>query len=254
MLNTGLILDGVLIVLLCAGLVYALKLDGRLKTLKSTQEAFIKAVSELDQAAIRTHNSLKDLRSEAATEQDLLHGRVMAARDIGPALEAQVHNAKSVIDELRLALAAAQSSLEAIKKAQYEARRLEQAPRPPQPAIQPRFPSAPHPNPMPDKAFDRDVVKPLTTQIGPNTRLPPSSQKPLMRLRPAERLKDEIVDEALIDHVQMSELMVANLNALIQSLDPAQIEPDAQPVSRQQKLDDLFQDSDGERQRRDNWS
>jgi len=129
MLNTGLILDGFLIVLLCTALVYALKLDNRLKTLKSTQEAFIKAVSELDQAAIRTHNSLKDLRSEAASEQDLLHSRVMAAREISPGLEAHIKSAQLVTDELKLALVAAQNGLEAVKKAQYEAKRLEQSAR-----------------------------------------------------------------------------------------------------------------------------
>jgi len=74
------------------------------------------------------------------------------------------------------------------------------------------------------------------------------------RVRPADRLKDEIVDEALIDHVQMSELMVANLNALIMSLDPDHAKVSAAESPRPQGLEDMFQDEDNDKKRRDNWS
>ncbi|MFT3995766.1 MAG: DUF6468 domain-containing protein [Asticcacaulis sp.] len=96
----GLIMDMVLMGLLLAALWFGMRLNARLKTLRGGQEAFIRAVAELDQAAIKAHTSLRELHANADETQDLLHGRILAARDLMGKLESQINRAERLRREL----------------------------------------------------------------------------------------------------------------------------------------------------------
>lgn len=90
----GLIMDMVLMGLLLVALWYGMRLNARLKALRNGQESFIKAVAELDQAAIKAHASLRELHTNADESQELLHGRILAARDLLSKLESQINRAE----------------------------------------------------------------------------------------------------------------------------------------------------------------
>lgn len=96
----GLIMDMVLMGLLLAALWFGVRLNARLKTLRGGQEDFIRAVAELDQAAIKAHASLRELHANADESQELLHGRILAARDLLGRLEAQISRAERARREL----------------------------------------------------------------------------------------------------------------------------------------------------------
>eukprot|EP01042_Synura_sphagnicola_P031487 gene31487-40542_t len=93
-------MDFILMGLLIAALMFGMRLDKRLKALRAAHEGFAKAVHDLDNAAIRAHNSLKELRLDADESQDLLHGRILAAREVVQKLDAQVARAERVQREL----------------------------------------------------------------------------------------------------------------------------------------------------------
>lgn len=92
----GIIMDLLLMGLLLTALWFGVRLNGRLKALKAGQEGFAKAVAELDNAAIKAFTSLKDLRTDADESQELLHGRILAARDLIQKLEVQIERAEKV--------------------------------------------------------------------------------------------------------------------------------------------------------------
>jgi hypothetical protein len=247
---TGLIMDGVLVALLLTALAFGMRLNTRLKTLRAGQEEFARAVAELDSAAIRAYQSLKELRSEADDSQELLHGRIVAARDVMQKLETQVARAERAareIDNNMGSLSALQS------RAEQTAKRLESAPRqaaplpPARPVLrevpvepvretvrrQPKLeedadynpawsasPKTPNvargqknPEDKPDKRdpFERDVISFRSPAAST------SSDRSGQRKSLLPDLPDE--DEAeMLDKVQMSELVVANLNEMIRTL------------------------------------
>jgi len=83
---TGLVLDAVLMLLLVAALGYGVRLDKRLRQLREGQLAFASAVTELNQAAGRAEAALASLRA-AGHETDLLHDRIVKARELKAELE-----------------------------------------------------------------------------------------------------------------------------------------------------------------------
>ena len=83
---TGLILDGVLMLLLVAALGYGVRLERKLTTLRQGQEAFASAVTELNTAAGRAEAALASLRA-SGQETDLLHDRIIKAREVKAQLE-----------------------------------------------------------------------------------------------------------------------------------------------------------------------
>lgn len=86
---TGLILDGVLMLLLVAALGYGVRLERKLTTLRQGQEAFASAVTELNTAAGRAEAALASLRA-SGQETDLLHDRIIKAREVKGQLEALI--------------------------------------------------------------------------------------------------------------------------------------------------------------------
>lgn len=83
---TGMILDGVLMLLLVAALGYGVRLEKKLSALRAGQLAFASAVTELNTAAGRAEQALATLRA-SGHETDLLHDRVVKARELKAQLE-----------------------------------------------------------------------------------------------------------------------------------------------------------------------
>lgn len=230
------VMDLILMGLLLAALGFGVRLDKRLKTLRAGQEAFAQAVRDLDDAAIRAHNSLKDLRSMADESQELLHGRVMAAREALNRLETQMTRAERVQIEMDKRLSAwdAAASLRAVPI----------SPSPTMPSST-TLPPAPDPSPAVVSSFGRDTTRSM----------PPPPMVPRRSRLPAA---PEPVENEVLDKVQMSELVVANLNEMIRALErgpkqashvPAESAHDDMPSQQtprsRQRLsfeDDLFGD------------
>lgn len=83
----GMVLDALLMLLLVAALGYGVRLEKKLKALRDGQIAFAGAVTELNQAAGRAEAALASLRA-AGQETDLLHDRILKARELKAQLEA----------------------------------------------------------------------------------------------------------------------------------------------------------------------
>ena len=83
---TGIVLDAVLMLLLVAALGYGVRLERKLTALRAGQLAFAGAVTELNQAAGRAEAALASLR-EAGQETDMLHDRIVKAREVRQQLE-----------------------------------------------------------------------------------------------------------------------------------------------------------------------
>ncbi|QDH73967.1 DUF6468 domain-containing protein [Brevundimonas sp. M20] len=83
---TGMILDGVLMLLLVAALGYGVRLERKLTALRAGQLAFASAVSDLNTAAGRAEAALASLRA-SGQETDLLHDRIIKAREVKAQLE-----------------------------------------------------------------------------------------------------------------------------------------------------------------------
>ena len=89
---TGMILDGVLMLLLVAALGYGVRLEKKLSTLRAGQQAFATAVTELNAAAGRAEAALASLRA-SGQETDLLHDRIVKAREVKAQLESLIARA-----------------------------------------------------------------------------------------------------------------------------------------------------------------
>ena len=89
---TGMILDGVLMLLLVAALGYGVRLERKLTALREGQQAFASAVTELNTAAGRAETALASLRA-SGQETDLLHDRIVKAREVKAQLEALIARA-----------------------------------------------------------------------------------------------------------------------------------------------------------------
>ncbi|HWU50922.1 MAG TPA: DUF6468 domain-containing protein [Asticcacaulis sp.] len=208
------IMDLILMGLLLAALGFGVRLDKRLKALRAGQEAFAQAVRDLDDAAIRAHASLKELRADADETQDLLHGRVIAAREALNRLESQIARAERAGSDIDKSLANWET-----------ASALRAAPPRPQPAI------APLAEPQTPRAFRRDVAKPAV----PSTPVMPAPRR--SQLPPVARPDDS----DMLDKVQMSELVVANLNEMIRTLSHPSAQRRRMPTALD---DDLFGESE----------
>src|ERR1700754_890037 len=83
---TGMILDAVLMLLLVAALGYGVRLEKKLSALRAGQLAFASAVTDLNAAAGRAEAALASLRA-SGQETDLLHDRIVKAREVKAQLE-----------------------------------------------------------------------------------------------------------------------------------------------------------------------
>lgn len=82
----GLVMDSVLMLLLVCAVGFGVRLERRLKVLREGQLAFAGAVTELNEAAGRAEAALASLRA-AGQETDLLHDRIVRARELKGELE-----------------------------------------------------------------------------------------------------------------------------------------------------------------------
>lgn len=97
---TGLILDGVLMLLLVAALGYGVRLERKLTALREGQQAFASAVTELNAAAGRAEAALASLRA-SGQETDLLHDRIIKAREVKAQLESLIARGPAVAEPAR---------------------------------------------------------------------------------------------------------------------------------------------------------
>lgn len=86
---TGIIMDAVLMLLLVAAIGYGVRLERKLTALRAGQLAFAGAVTELNSAAGRAEAALATLRA-SGQETDLLHDRIIKARQVKQELEALI--------------------------------------------------------------------------------------------------------------------------------------------------------------------
>ena len=93
---TGMILDGVLMMLLVAALGYGVRLEKKLSALRAGQQAFATAVTELNAAAGRAEAALANLRA-SGQETDLLHDRIIKARELKAQLESLIARAPDAV-------------------------------------------------------------------------------------------------------------------------------------------------------------
>ncbi|MFN4295539.1 MAG: DUF6468 domain-containing protein [Brevundimonas sp.] len=96
MSTTGLILDGVLMLLLIGAVAFGIRLERKLAALRNGQAEFAKAVSELNAAAGKAENALMALRS-AGQDTDLLHDRIVKGRQLKAELEGLISRAPARI-------------------------------------------------------------------------------------------------------------------------------------------------------------
>ncbi|WP_155914736.1 DUF6468 domain-containing protein [Asticcacaulis sp. AC460] len=227
-------MDVVLMGLLIAALWFGVRLDKKLKALRAAHEGFAKAVGELDDAAIRAHMSLKELRGHADDSQELLHGRILAARDLLQKLEGQVNRAEKAGRDLDRGIEAAETARQLQMQVPVTRRKDFD-----DPALMLRniVAQAPQREPAPTARrgpFDRDVVREDDPIPAPRSAMRPEprpeTRNGYMSRLPAEKPEDET---EILDKVQMSELVVANLNEMMRTLTL----PKRQPLSVE---DDLF--------------
>ena len=88
----GMIMDAVLMLLLVAAVGYGVKLERKLSALRAGQLAFAQAVTDLNAAAGRAENALATLRA-SGQETDLLHDRIIKAREVTAQLETLIARA-----------------------------------------------------------------------------------------------------------------------------------------------------------------
>lgn len=88
----GMIMDAVLMLLLVAAVGYGVKLERKLSALRAGQLAFAQAVTDLNAAAGRAEAALATLRA-SGHETDLLHDRIIKAREVKAQLETLIARA-----------------------------------------------------------------------------------------------------------------------------------------------------------------
>jgi hypothetical protein len=94
-------------VLLVGAMILGLRLDRRLRALRESHKSFAKAVSELDQAALRTQSGLNELKA--------------TAEGVRADLSEQLHNARILSDRLIKLTSEADAQAQALAKAQADA-------------------------------------------------------------------------------------------------------------------------------------
>lgn len=89
-MDTGLVIDVIVIALLGATIFYAFRLERRLSNMRNAQAAFADVIRELNAAAARAEAGVQGLKA--------------AATSSGQALDEKVKRARSLADELELLL------------------------------------------------------------------------------------------------------------------------------------------------------
>jgi hypothetical protein len=101
----ALILNLTLGVLLIGAMILGQRLDRRLKALRASHNSFAKAVSELDQAALRTQSGLNELKATAEDARTALAERIDAARVLSDRLGKLIGEADAKVEVLSQAQA-----------------------------------------------------------------------------------------------------------------------------------------------------
>lgn len=159
-------LDLLLAVLLVAALAVGLRLNAKLKMLREGQSVFVKAVGELDQAAMRAEAGLASLRTATLEAHDHLVTRIETARTLSARLDRASEDAEAASAKLEAASQRAEAVAEAPppRPAPPPLRLVEPADRP---VSSPRLPRVD----APDTRSPRMASPPTETPAEPTDRL-----------------------------------------------------------------------------------
>lgn len=154
-------LDGLLIVLLGCAMAIGLRLSRKLKDLKDSQAGFVKAVGELDKAAIRAESGLEALRLATIDAHDQLLDRIETARGLSARLD-------RVLPEAEAAAAAAEAAARTVHAAVDASRRHASRPAPQPAPVAQREPATVIPLPTADRlgALLADALEPSEERPG----------------------------------------------------------------------------------------
>jgi hypothetical protein len=97
-------------ILLIGAMILGQRLDRRLKALRASHDSFAKAVSELDQAALRTQSGLNELKATAEDARTALAERIDAARTLADRLGKLMGEADAKVAILAQAQASTKTS------------------------------------------------------------------------------------------------------------------------------------------------
>jgi Domain of unknown function (DUF6468) len=212
----GIVMDVVLMALLIAALMFGVRLDKRLKGLRAAHDSFARAVADLDQAAIKAHSALRELHTGTDESQELLHGRILVARDLLAKLESQIARAEKAERDIG-------RHVEAAKALKSDA---QSAPMRGAPLVAIR----PEPEPPPAQVPDQPVTKPADNRrFGALRAERPSPFKEGPKTFAKPKLTRPSDDE--VPHI--SENVLASLNDMLRSFEVPK--PDAK-----NRDDDLF--------------
>jgi hypothetical protein len=79
-IDTTLIVDGIVIALLCATIFYAFRLERRLDAMRNAQASMAKVIVELNTAAARAEAGIQGLKSAAQSSGNVLDEKIKRAR------------------------------------------------------------------------------------------------------------------------------------------------------------------------------
>ncbi|WKL57549.1 DUF6468 domain-containing protein [Asticcacaulis sp. ZE23SCel15] len=210
----GIVMDVVLMALLVAALMFGVRLDKRLKGLRAAHDSFARAVADLDQAAIKAHSALRELHTGTDESQELLHGRILVARDLLAKLESQIARAEKAERDIGQHVESAKAL-----KSDAQSARLSSVP---------LVAIRPEPEPPPAQVPDQSVTKPADNRrFGALRAERPSPFKGA----PFKGGSKERSNDDEVPHI--SENVLASLNDMLRSFEVPK--PDAK-----NRDDDLF--------------
>ena len=126
----ALILNLTLGALLVGAIILGQRLDRRLRALRASHNSFAKAVSELDQAAVRTQDGLTELKAAAEDARTALAERIDTARALSERLDKQIADAEAKAEFLAKSHAAIKAPRPILLRTQVEAPAADPAPAP----------------------------------------------------------------------------------------------------------------------------
>jgi septal ring factor EnvC (AmiA/AmiB activator) len=142
----ALILNLTLGALLVGAIILGQRLDRRLRALRASHNSFAKAVSELDQAALRTQSGLAELKEAAEDARTALAERIDTARALSERLDKQIAEAEAKAEFLTKSHAAIRAPRPILLRTQVEA---------------PAQAADPAPAPMTEPAAARPALRPF---------------------------------------------------------------------------------------------
>lgn len=137
-MTTGLMIEGLVIILLIATIVYCSVLSGRLKKLKAEESALRSTIAELLTATELAERAIQGLKTTAHEHQKTLGMRVRDAERLNVDLQSQLENGEHLLQRLLVITKAGNAPTGQQNRALPPQRRKSQAEAVPETKSQPR--------------------------------------------------------------------------------------------------------------------